>query len=328
MLSQSLGLGDRHLRLSNKMKRFAFVMDPLEKLDLPWDTSLCLLRKLHGRGHETYLFLPSSLALESGHVTGRGRPISPAGENRYRQGPSQRLDLAAFQVVLIRKDPPFDANYLALTYLLEPLAEETFVVNHPRGIRNANEKLFGLTLPRGSPATLVSSDPEEILEFQKRLRSDLVLKPLYEKGGKGIRLLPRKGRGRLEILNRATKGKKEVWVAQQFIKVPKGTGDKRILLWKGNILGAFLRIPRRGEFRTNLTLGARFAPCRITTEERRLVRDLKSPLLKQGLDWVGIDVRGGKLIETNVTSPAGLVELDKLYGENSTATFVRDLERT
>ena len=116
-------------------------------------------------------------------------------------------------------------------------------------------------------------------------------------------------------------------VAQQFIPVSKEEGDKRILLWKGKILGAFLRIPRAGEFRTNLSLGGRFAPCAITPSERQLVRSLRSALLKEGLYFVGIDVRRGKLIEVNVTSPAGLVELDRLYGNRAIRKMANDLEK-
>lgn len=323
------------------MKRFAFVLDPLEKLDLAWDTSLCLLRKLHARGHQTFLFLPDSLSLESGQVKGRGRQISPVGENRYRQSPKKRFDLARFDAVFIRKDPPFDAHYLALTYLLEPLARETLVINHPRGIRNANEKLFGLNFGRWSPPTLVSSDADEILRFQKKIRSDLVVKPLYEKGGKGVFLLPEKQRtgrwnktGDRSLEHRsdttcplfyATRKGKQLVVAQKFIPVPKGTGDKRILLWKGKILGVFQRIPQAGEFRSNLSLGARFTACKVTQAEKNLVRDLKPELLREGLYFVGIDVRAEKLIEVNVTSPAGLVELDRLYGEESTRKMILNL---
>lgn len=330
------------------MKRFAFILDPLEKLDLPWDTSLCLLRKLRARGHRTFLFLPTSLSLESGRVKGRGRQIFPAGENRYHPGTEKKFDLADFDAVFIRKDPPFDASYLSLTYLLEPLAKETVVINHPQGIRNANEKLFGLNFSRWSPATLVSSNPDEILSFQKKLRSDLVVKPLYEKGGKGVFLLPRNVASKgskgdrhflgasppkgacplyLHELEKATRGGKNPVVAQKFIPVPKGTGDKRILLWKGGILGAFERIPRAGEFRSNLSLGGRFAACGVTEAEKHLVRDLKPALLREGLYFVGLDVRGENLIEVNVTSPAGLVELDQLYGEDSAAVLIRELER-
>lgn len=308
------------------MKRFAFVMDPLEKLDLPWDTSLCLLRELARRGHETFQFIPSSLSLVGDRVTGKGRLIQPLGNHRYRQSPETPWNLARFEAVWIRKDPPFDLGYLALTYLLEPLAEKTQVINHPRGIRNANEKLFGLRFPRWSPPTVVSADPSEILAFQKRIRSPLVIKPLNQKGGQGIFLLTETAQNRLFLLEKATRKGQETVAAQKFIPVPRGTGDKRILLWKGKILGAFERIPRPGEFRTNLSLGGRFVSCRMTATEKRMVRELQGPLVKEGLLFVGMDVRQGQLMEVNVTSPAGLVELDQLYGGGFTAKIADELD--
>ena len=304
-------------------------MDPLEHLDLPWDTSLCLLRELARRGHETVLFIPTDLGLSSrGTVYGSGRAIRPLGNDRYHQAPPQSYDLKNFDVVLIRKDPPFDASYLSLTYLLEPAARKTRVINHPRGIRNVNEKLFGLSFPQGSPPSLVTARADEILNFQKRIRSDLVIKPLYEKGGKGVFLVRRGGRGSRERLEKATRKGNEFVIAQKFIKVPRGTGDKRILLWKGEILGAFSRVSRTvGEFRTNLSLGGRFLRTEITRTEKKLVRSLAPLLLKEGLYFVGMDVRGGKLLEVNVTSPAGLVELDQLYHGKATVRLADALVR-
>ena len=287
-------------------------MDPLAKLDLAWDTSLCLLRELNLRGHETFLFVPEFLSLEAGRVAGKGRQILPLGGNRYREETFGKFDLAGFDAVLIRKDPPFDSNYLTLTYLLEPLARKTLVVNHPRGIRNANEKLFGLSASRGSPSTLVSSQLEEILAFQRKIKTDLVIKPLYEKGGKGV--FKWKCGENQRRLAQATRGGKVWVVAQKFIPVARGSGDKRILLWRGEILGAFERIPRAGEFRSNLSLGGKFMKCGITGKEKQLVKNFRPVLLKEGLLFVGIDVRSERLIEVNVTSPAGLVELDLLYG--------------
>lgn len=308
------------------MKRFAFVMDPLEKLDLEWDTSLCLLWELGRRGHETILFTLSSLSLVPGGVKGGGRLIQAGGDRQYSQGPEKEYDLEDFDAVLIRKDPPFDAGYLSLTYLLEVVAKETLVINHPRGIRNANEKLFSLQFPRWSPSTTVSADPKKILEFQKKIRSPLVVKPLYEKGGKGVFLLKQgQSRGR-RLLEKTARKRTEMLVAQKFIPVPPGRGDKRILLWKGEILGAFERIPRREEFRTNLSLGGRFAGCQVTSREKNLIRSLRAPLLKEGLWWAGIDVREGWLLEVNVTSPAGLAELDLLYG-GATEKMADGLER-
>ena len=308
-------------------KRFAFILDPLEKLDLPWDTSLCLVRELHRQGQSIYYFEASSLFMLSGKIWGVGRKIDPRENHRYEFQQPEKFQLDQFDVIFIRKDPPFDASYLALTYLLEPLTGKTIIINRPRGLRNANEKLFGLIFKRWTPPTLVSANPEEVLRFQESIHSDLVIKPLYEKGGKGVFLLIRRGGSRARPFMDAHKGRPYKQklrtatcngtipvVAQKFIPLENGAADKRILLWKGKILGAFKRIPKKGEFRANLSLGARFAACSVTSQEKKLVEDLRPHLLKEGLWFVGLDVRGEFLIEINVTSPAGLVELDQLYG--------------
>lgn len=309
------------------MKRFAFVMDPLEQLDLAWDTSLCLLRELAWGGHIAVLIDPPSLALEYGQTTGKGFLLHPVGHNRYRKGPKKRFHLDRFNAVFIRKDPPFDSSYLAMTYLLESLASKTVVINHPRGIRNANEKISALLDKQWAPPTLVSSDREEILAFQRKIKSDLVIKPLFDKGGKGVFLLKRTGSltGRsCKQLQTVTRNGKEIIVAQKFIPVTKGGGDKRILIWNGKILGAFERIPKKGEFRSNLSLGGGFKRCNLTVRDKNLVRALRPYLIKEGLLFTGIDVREGFLLEVNVTSPAGLVELDQLYG-GATRKMAEDL---
>lgn len=303
-----------------RLKQFAFVMDPLQSLDLPWDTSLCLLRELHARGHKTFHFIPSSLSLEAGGVWGQGNLVKPLGNHYYDLKPAPRTKLASFDAVFIRKDPPFDIDYLSLTYLLEPLAKKTLVINDPRGIRNANEKLSVLRFPHWAPPSLVSSNPDEILSFQKKAGADLVIKPLYEKGGKGVFRLKR---GQSELLKKSIE--KNTWmIAQKFI--PSRKGDKRILIWWGKILGAFSRIPPEGDFRSNLSIGGKFEKCVITPREKNLVRSISPFLLKEGLFFVGIDVRGGDLIEMNVTSPAGLVELDQLYGQRATRQLADALD--
>ena len=282
-----------------KPRRFAFILDPLERLDLPWDTSLSLVRELNRLGHRTVLFVAASLVSRKNEVHGTRS--------------HKKWNLADFDAVFIRKDPPFDSAYLALTYLLEPVAKKTWVINHPRGIRNANEKLFGLRFPKWSPPSIVTSSIEEILSFQKKTGSDLVIKPLYEKGGKGVFLL-KPTKGARHLLKKATGNELEMVIAQKFLPLPAGRGDKRILLWKDKILGAFERIPPPGDFRSNLSLGGKFVACSVSDREKKLTREVARELIREGLFWVGLDVRRGWLIEVNVTSPAGLVELDRLYG--------------
>lgn len=307
------------------MKRFAFILDPLEKLDLPWDTSLCLLRELNRRGHQTYSFMPSGISSRQGEVVGMGFRLQPSGTtHRYSKGGLETLKLRNFDALFIRKDPPFNPSYLTLTYLLEPLAKKLPVINDPKAIRDANEKIFILNFPRWCPPTLVSSRSEEILGFQGDQKSDLVIKPLFEKGGKGVFLLRGSLRQKKILIGKALR-KTETLIAQTFIPVARGKGDKRILLWKGELLGAFERIPPAGDFRTNLSLGGHFQKCALSLREKKLARDLAPKLERAGLYFTGLDVRGEWLIELNVTSPAGLVELDQLYGQKATRRLADSL---
>ncbi len=297
-----------------KQRRFAFLLDPLTDLDLPWDTSLCLIRELNRLGHAVYFFTANRLASRGNEILACGGLIQPTGEKRYSISPAKNWNLAEFDAVFIRKDPPFNGSYLALTYLLEPLAKKTRVINHPRGIRDANEKIFGLRFAKWSPPTLVTSSVEKILSFQEELGSDLVIKPLYEKGGKGVFLLKQKISAARALLQKATLREKKIVIAQKFLPLARTRGDKRILLWKNEVLGVFERIPPPGDFRSNLSLGGKFVRCSLTAREKSLTRDLARELIREGLFWVGLDVRNEHLIEVNVTSPAGLVELDQLYG--------------
>lgn len=294
--------------------RFLFIMDPLEKLALRWDTSLCLLRELAGRGHENWTADSGDLWAEKKGVFGRVRKLVPLPRRDgtrlgdYKLSAPGVRNLREFDLVLVRKDPPFDTEYLTLTHLLEPLAKEMPVVNHPRGIRDTGEKLACLNFPKWIPETLVTSSAEKILEFQRRVKSDVILKPCGEKGGKGILLLKRGGVN-LSKIRRAVHHGKKTMIAQRYLRDPKIPGDKRILLLNGRFLGAFERHRAKGEFRANLSLGGTFHAATLTKKEEALIGELRSYLKEAGLHFVGIDTMADKLIEINVTSPAGLVEL-------------------
>jgi len=304
-----------------------FVMDPLEKLALKWDTSLCLLRELAARGHENWTADASDLWAERQSVFAHVRKITPTTRTAYKRSRPQAFDLRRFDLILIRKDPPFDTEYLYLTHLLEPLARQVPIVNHPAGIRNTGEKLACLDFPKWIPETLVTSSPEKIQSFGRRLKTDLILKPCEEKGGKGILFL-KKGKDHRSKIIRATLGGKKTMIAQRYLRDPKIPGDKRILLLNGKFLGAFERHCARGEFRANLSLGGTFHATTITSKEKALIRELKPYLEKRGLPFVGIDVIAEKLIEMNVTSPAGLVELKWLDPKSSApASLANFLER-
>lgn len=305
-----------------KKKRFLFIMDPLDKLWVEWDTSLILAKELAQRGHEIWAADSSDLWTERDRVFVCTRQLEftkiakalPFLKDRshLRLRVQARRPLESFDRILIRKDPPFDLTYLALTHLLESAAKKVPVMNHPRGIRNTNEKLSILLFPNWIPETVVSQNPKMILAFQRRLAKDVVIKPLDQKAGEGVFLLKRGGKKALGLLEKATFRGEKFMMAQRFLE--KERGDKRILILNGKPLAAFRKCPgSRNEFRANLSLGGTFHPAIITRKEKQLISEMRPYLLKEGLYFVGIDVMEEKLLEINVTSPAGLVEAKLLY---------------
>jgi glutathione synthase len=315
------------MKKKNRM-RILFVMDPLEHLDPPNDTSLFLLRELFQRGHETWVADSPDLWSDGRIIFADARNVLPKPNHAYEcSASSLRSPLTAFDLVLIRKEPPFDANYLYLTYLLEQASDRVPMVNHPRGIRNANEKLAILHFPSWIPETLVTSSAEKILQFQRRLKDDLVLKPLDEKGGKGTVLTRYKDRTAKTIMERSTCRGKKVILAQRMLRGKGIHGEKRIVLLNGQILTAFEKRPPKGDFRANLSLGGTCHPAHLTPQEHKLVRQMRSYLLKEGLLFVGLDVLANRLIEVNVTCPAGLTDAKMLYPQLALAeTWADSLE--
>ncbi|HXV27990.1 MAG TPA: glutathione synthase, partial [bacterium] len=229
------------------------------------------------------------------------------------------LPLTQFDLVLIRKEPPFDATYLYLTQILETTADQVPMVNHPRGIRNANEKLAILNFSSWIPETLVTNSAEKIIDFQKRIQDDLVIKPLNLMAGKNIIRLKFKSRTAARTVRKATRNSREFVMAQRFLKGRGKTADKRILILDGDVLTAFEKCAPKGDFRSNLSLGATARSTKLTAKEMKLVKELKPYLLREGLRFVGIDVLCERLIEINVTCPSGLVEARDLYPQRGLA---------
>ncbi len=290
-----------------------FILDPLAKLDRAWDTSLYLLEELAGRGHATWACDVGDILYESPEIYFEARRMQPEAEHPYKVSEPRRMAAAEFQLVVIRKEPPFDENYLYLTYLLELIAARIPVVNHPRGIRSANEKLAALAFPDWTPETMVTNSAEQILRFQKKLGQDLVLKPLPLKGGEGVRRLKRDASDAQAVIGQVTQQGQKMIVAQRFIQCRDKQIDKRLLILNGEILTAYEKHAAEGEFRTNLSLGATFHATEVSAKERRLAEAMRPYFLKEGLSFVGLDVMEGFLIEVNVTCPAGLREAKLLY---------------
>ncbi len=299
-------------RKAPALRNVLMVMDPLEKLDLRWDNSLALAYEFYRRGTAVWTADSGDVRLEGQSVFARTSQLKIVGVHAFRTASPDQRDLGSFDLVLIRKEPPFDLNYLYLTFILEKAARKLPVVNHPRGIRNANEKLWGILHTAKTPETILSSSPEDLLHFFHGLKSAMVVKPLHDKGGRGIFLIPHGAKNAAKRLVKATSGGTQTLACQRYIQT-LGSMDKRIVLLDGKVLCAFERHPSKGEFRANLGLGAAARPTRLTRAEKNLIEELAPALRREGLYLAGLDVMGEKLLEVNVTSPAGLTDAEALY---------------
>jgi glutathione synthase len=309
-----------------KPLKIGFLMDPMEKILLDVDTSISIMMEAQKRGHQVFYVKPDELVYERKTLFAEARQVATSRTSGFRIVSQKRLDLRSLDVIFNRKEPPFDLSYLYLTQLLELIERDVFIINSPRGVRKANEKLYILEFPKWIPPTFVSDEPIEIETFFKKLKSDVIVKPLDERGGKGIRLIRRGAKNALEILNEATQCGAKWVMAQQFLKAGLTQGDRRILLLNGEVIGQFAKIPKPGEFRANLSLGARYVRAELTAKEHRLIQAIRSKLAKDGLYFVGVDVIDGKLLEINVTSPAGLPEISELEGARPEARVMDFLE--
>jgi glutathione synthase len=255
--------------------------------------------------------------MEDGRVSARGRAISVrdvAGAHAT-YGPVERRDLAAFDVVLMRQDPPFDMAYITATHLLDAIHPGTLVVNDPTEVRNAPEKLLVTGLPGLQPPTLVTSDPVALEDFHHR-HGDMVLKPLYGGGGSGVVRLKADDPNLDALLELHAMIGSEPVIAQKFIPAVSA-GDKRIILVDGEPIGAINRIPADGQVRSNLAKGGRAEAVALTARDLEICATIGPVLRDNGLLLVGIDVIGDYLTEINVTSPTGAQQLKRFGGADA-----------
>ncbi|HTL70533.1 MAG TPA: glutathione synthase [Candidatus Eisenbacteria bacterium] len=305
--------------------KIAFLLYPVSKVKVDEDTSFWIMHELSRRGHQVFHFESRDLFWRDGSVWARVTR-SRTDVRKGFLGAERRVepvDLGSLDCVFIRKEPPFDAEYLYALQLLETIKSRTFVLNDPAGIAMSNEKLFILDFPRHIPETLVTGDPAEAARFARSL-GRAVIKRLDEKGGLGIFSTSSRDRNLPSLLEQATRFGREKVMVQRFVSADRH-GDKRILLLNGEILGAFLRRPSALDFRANLGVGGTLHRAAVTASDRKVVRDLSPVLEERGLHFVGIDLIGRFLTEINVTSPAGIADLITLYqrhAETKVADFI------
>jgi glutathione synthase len=283
-------------------RAMAFVMDPIQSLDIRADTTFALMLEAQRRGHRVFAVDPGDLGVESGRVLAKVFPVTLRREvGRHADVGEPRLaDLdAEMDLVFQRKDPPVDESYVTATQILALLVR-ALVWNRPAGILAANEKLYALHFADLMPETLVARESARFLDFMDRMGGEMILKPLGGRGGEGIFHVRRDDRNLYSMLEQTTRFGTRLAMAQRYLPEVRG-GDKRILLIDG-------------EPRANLHVGGRPQKASVDEADRRILARLRPWLLRDGLHFVGIDVIGGRLTEVNVTSPTGIQEMNALDG--------------
>ncbi len=295
--------------------RFVYVMDPMGRVLYDKDTTFAFQRAAQKRGHVGLHCEPRDVYVEDGDVWARVRDLRVSdAEPHFTLGAAEDVRLADVQCVFVRKDPPFDDQYLYLTQLLENLRGRSLVMNDPRGLRDANEKLYTLHFVRHMPRTLVTSDRDRVHRFIAALGA-VVVKPLDGAGGSGVMVVTKGDRNGRSIVDYITHEGTKLAMVQEYLPAVRG-GDKRVLVLDGVVLGGINRIAREDDVRSNIHAGGRVEPCEVTAEERAVVAEMAPRLAQDGLVFVGLDFIGGKLTEVNVTSPTGIQELSRHLGRD------------
>ncbi len=310
------------------MIKLGIVMDPIQDINIKKDSSLAMLTAAQARGYQLYYMEMRDLALVDGEAVAEMKPLSVKEETAswFELGESQNTPLAELDVILMRKDPPFDTEYIYATYMLERAEEQgTLIVNKPRSLRDANEKLFTAWFAEHTPATLVTRDARRIRAFHTQ-HQDIILKPLDGMGGSSIFRVKSDDPNLGVIIETLTNHGQTYAMAQAFI--PEITeGDKRILIVDGEpVPYSLARIPRKGETRGNLAAGGRAQPRPLSESDRKIAHSLGAELKKRGLIFVGIDVIGDKLTEINVTSPTCIKEIEAAYNISITGMLFDAVE--
>jgi len=307
--------------------RIAVQMDALETINVAGDSSFALMLEAQARGHRLWHYLPDHLHWFEDRVVVDARPVevmrpeTPGEAHFHWLDERQRLELAGdIDVVLMRQDPPFDMGYISATHLLERAqAAGVMVVNDPASVRNAPEKLFVLNYADLMPPTLVTRSLEAAQAF-RALHGEMVVKPLYGNAGAAVFHVPAGDSNLPALVELFSQVWREPFMVQAFLP-DVSKGDKRIVLIDGEPVGAINRLPKHGEIRSNLAAGGSAHATALTPEEDAICARLGPDLKRLGLMFVGIDVIAGRLTEINVTSPTGIVAIDRFNGTNIPGLF-------
>jgi glutathione synthase len=309
--------------------RVAVQMDPLENINISGDSTFAIMLKAQELGHKLYHYLAEDLTWQDGRLYAGAHEVSVqavAGDH-FKRGDFTIIDLGKdVDVVLMRQDPPFDLGYITATHLLERIQGETLVINDPAAVRNAPEKVWVLDFARFMPPTMLTRSLGAARHFLAE-HEEIVIKPLHGFAGGSVFRIGHDGRNLASLIELFNRTYREPHVIQKFL--PEiASGDKRIVLVDGEVAGAVNRVPGEGEIRSNLAVGGKPAKTELTAREIEICDALKPELKARGLLFVGIDVIGGKwLTEINVTSPTGIVALDKFNGSDTPGLIWQAIER-
>jgi len=297
-------------------------MDPFENLDrIDEDTSCSLIQECLKRKYDVYYLQIKDLELR------KNQPWAKVCQIKKREGEKvildkpQKIKLDTLQAIFIRKDPPFDLDYLYSTYILENV-HSALLINHPRGLRDANKKLYILNFPELIPESLVTKNPEEVKKFLFKIDKPCILKPLNKCSGKEVIYLKKDDINLNSLLEMATREGNRFVIIQEYLPQVREEGDKRILLLEGKALGAMRRIPPPGDYRANIHRGARYTQAEISRRDLKICQKISPRLAEDGIYFAGLDIIGEKLVEINVTSPAGIPEINRLTGKTLEKTVI------
>ena len=307
--------------------KIACQMDPIDKIDIRGDSTFAMLLEAQKRGHEMFYYVPNNLTLDGDKLVARGSTLTVEDKHgdHYKLSNPRKIDLATWDVVLLRQDPPFDMGYITTTHLLERIHPKTLVVNDPAHVRNAPEKIWVLDFLDLMPPTMVTRNPEDVFEFRARYK-DIIIKPLYGNGGAAVFRIREDDSNLNSLIELFHLMSREPFMVQQY-RPEVRQGDKRIILIDGEPAGAINRVPAAGETRSNMHVGGTPVATELTPRDKEICARLGPELKRRGLIFTGIDVIGPYLTEINVTSPTGIRQVKAFGGKDIAAMIWDAIER-
>jgi glutathione synthase len=309
----------------SKQKSIAFQINPIEGLHFESDSTLLIANELQARGYKLFCYLPDKLLYEHGKLYAIGHSIELDYDRKtFSQSESKKVLLKDFQVIFIRQIPPFNQEYLTTTYILESL-DGPLLLNHPRAVRDVSEKLTIINFPEFIPETIITASYDEVKSFLNKYKT-AVLKSLYDCAGNGVVKLKHDDSGIDDYINQLLQDYGYIML-QKFLPIISSVGDKRVMFLDGEVIGAINRKPKDGDFRVNMVQGGQSYSTILTKQEHKVCNIVGEYLRHKGLFLVGIDLIDEKLIEINVTSPTGLVAINRFCHRRVEKIIVDKIEK-